>query len=145
MDKNFLYAKGEATGKPIAAADEITILPPTLEEQEDQDGQDVVENLPDYNALQRVIEENESPSSSAVDVDSNVDGDVNEGVKAAEAMAVIVAPSEGGGFVLEGTMAAASVKKRRKGNKTKQQNLRERRHDICKPNARTIQGCATCG
>ena len=114
MDKSFLYVKGDATDKLIAAADEITILPPTPEEQRDLDGQDVVENLPDYNALQRVIEEDESPSSSAVAVDSNVDGDVNEGVKAAEAMAVIVAPSEGGGFVLEGNMAAASVKKRRK-------------------------------
>ena len=62
----------------------------------------------------RVIEEDKLPSSSAVAVDSNVDGDVNEGVKAAEAMAVIVAPSEGGGFVLEGTVAAASEKKRRK-------------------------------
>ena len=45
--------------------------------------------------------------------DSNVDGDVNEGVKAAEAMVVIAAPSEGGDFVLEKNMVAASVKEKK--------------------------------
>ena len=132
MDKSFLYAKGDATDKLIAAADEIAILPPTPEEQDDEDGQDVVENLPDYNALQRVIEEDESPSSSAVAVDSNADGDVNEGVKAAEAMAVIVVPSEGGGFVLEGNMAAASVKKGE--NETKQNNKTSEKDDMTSAN-----------
>ena len=100
--KAFSTPRATPTDKLIAAADEITIFPPTPEEQDDLDGQDVVENLPDYNALQRAIEEDESPSSSAVAVGSNVDGDVNE------------VPSEGRSFVLEGNMAAASVKKRQK-------------------------------
>ena len=74
-------------------------------------GQDVIDNLSDCNTLQRAIEEDESASSSAEAVDSNVDGnvdeDINEGVdkaKAAEAMAVALAPLEGGYIALEGDM-----------------------------------------
>ena len=112
VDENAIYAEEDAVGGRTAATDETSTLPSIPEAQEDQDGQDVIDNLSDCNTLQRAIEEDESASSSAEAVDSNVDGnvdeDINEGVdgaKAAEAMAVALAPLEGGYIALEGDMA----------------------------------------
>ena len=74
-------------------------------------GQDVIDNLSDCNTLQRATEKDELASSSAEAVDSNVGGNVDEdtnegvdGAKAAEAMAVALAPLEGGYIALEGDM-----------------------------------------
>ena len=111
-DENAIYAEEGAAGElTTAATDETSILPSIPEAEEDQDGQDVIDNSSDCNTLQRAIEEDESTSSSAEAVDSNVDGnvdkDINEGVdgaKAAEAMAVALARLEGGYIALEGDM-----------------------------------------
>ena len=113
VDQNAIYAEEDAVdGRTTAATDETSILPPIPEAQHYQDGQDVIDNSSDCNTLQRPIEEDESASSSAEAVDSNVDGnvdeDINEGVdgaKAAEAMAVALAPLERGYIALEGDMA----------------------------------------
>ena len=89
-----------------------SLLPPMKPAQEGQDGQDVIDNSSGCNTLQRAIEEDESASSSAEAVDSNVDGNVDEdtnegvdGAKAADAMAVALAPLERGYIALEGDMA----------------------------------------
>ena len=73
-DENALYAE-EGAVELAAAANETSIIP-IPEVQEDLDGRDIIDNLSDCNILQWAIEEDESASSSAEAVDSNVGSNV---------------------------------------------------------------------